>query len=103
MFCHITQNWRGRPLVSHEVIINLIANTSPQQGLRIQAELDQAKYPLKIKVTDDELQTVQIKRHKFHGEWNYTIRQINCSSHSDASPKHDGSTPAARKQPGCFA
>ena len=73
MFCHITQNWRGRPLVRHEVIINLIANTSTQQGLRIKAELDQATYPLKTKVTDDELQAVQIKRHKFHGEWNYTI------------------------------
>lgn len=73
MFCHITQNWRGRPLVSHEVIINLIANTSTQQGLRIKAELDQANYPLKTKVTDDELQAVQIKRHRFHGEWNYNI------------------------------
>jgi len=73
MFCHITQNWRGRPLVSHEVIINLIANTSTRQGLRIKAELDHANYPLKTKVTDDELQAVQIKRHKFHGEWNYTI------------------------------
>lgn len=73
MFCHITQNWRGRPLVSHEVIINLIANTSTRQGLRIKAELDQANYPLKTKVTDDELRAVQIKRHKFHGEWNYSI------------------------------
>lgn len=74
MFCHITQNWRGCPLVSHEVIINLIANTSTDQGLRIQAELDQATYPLQIKVTDDELATVKIKRNKFHGDWNYSIR-----------------------------
>ncbi len=52
MFCHITQNWRGRPLVSHEVIINLIANTTTKQGLRIQAELDTATYPLRTKVTE---------------------------------------------------
>lgn len=74
MFCHITQNWRGRPLVSHEVIINLIANTSTEQGLRIKAELDKANYPLKTKVSDEELATVKIKRHTFHGEWNYSIR-----------------------------
>jgi Rhodopirellula transposase DDE domain len=74
MFCHITQNWRGRPLVSHEVIINLIANTTTERGLKIQAELDPAIYPLRIKVTDDELDTVNIKRQKFHGDWNYSIR-----------------------------
>lgn len=73
MFCHITQNWRGRPLVSHEVIINLIANTSTDQGLRIKAELDTANYPLRTKVTDHELAAVNIKRHKFHGDWNYSI------------------------------
>jgi hypothetical protein len=73
MFCHITQNWRGRPLVSHEVIINLIANTSTEEGLTIKAELDNANYPLKSKVTDAELARIKIKRHKFHGEWNYVI------------------------------
>lgn len=74
MFCHITQNWRGRPLVSHEVIINLIANTSTDKGLRIKAALDKAAYPLKTKVTDEELASVKLKRHSFHGEWNYSIR-----------------------------
>jgi hypothetical protein len=74
MFCQITQNWRGRPLVSHEVIINLIASTTTEQGLRIRAELDTASYPLGTKVTDEELDTVKIKRHKFHGDWNYSIR-----------------------------
>jgi hypothetical protein len=73
MFCHITQNWRGRPLISHEVIINLIANTSTDRGLTIKAELDSANYPLKMKVTDAELATVKIKHHEFHGEWNYVI------------------------------
>jgi hypothetical protein len=73
MFCHITQNWRGRPLVSHDVIINLIANTATTQGLQIQAELDTASYPTGIKVTDEELAAVKLKASKFHGEWNYRI------------------------------
>ncbi len=76
MFCHITQNWRGRPLISHEVIVNLIANTGTDEGLRIKAELDTATYPLRTKVTDDELATVKIKRHNFHGEWNYSIHPL---------------------------
>jgi hypothetical protein len=73
MFCHITQNWRGRPLVSHEVIINLIANTATRTGLKIRAELDAGTYPTGIKVTDEELAAVNLKRDKFHGEWNYSI------------------------------
>lgn len=74
MFCHITQNWRGRPLISHEVIVNLIANTATRQGLKIQAELDQRPYPTGTKVSPAELQRVQLKPHKFHGDWNYTIQ-----------------------------
>jgi hypothetical protein len=73
MFCHITQNWRGRPLVSHDVIINLIANTVTAKGLRIKAELDPKVYPLGIKVTDEELATVHIQPASFHGDWNYRI------------------------------
>jgi len=73
MFCHITQNWRGRPLVSHEVIINLIANTATAQGLKIKAELDCGTYPIGIKVSDQELATVRLKRSQFHGDWNYYI------------------------------
>jgi hypothetical protein len=73
MFCHITQNWRGRPLVSHEVIINLIANTATAQGLKIKAELDTGTYPTGIKVTDQELATIHLKRSQFHGDWNYCI------------------------------
>ena len=73
MFCHITQNWRGRPLVSHEVIVNLIANTVTAQGLNIQAELDTGTYPTGIKVTDAELDKVHLKRADFHGDWNYRV------------------------------
>jgi hypothetical protein len=74
MFCHITQNWRGQPLISHEVIVKLIANTTTRSGLKIRAELDSARYPAGIKVTDDELAAVNIRRADFHGEWNYTLK-----------------------------
>jgi Rhodopirellula transposase DDE domain len=73
MFCHITQNWRGRPLVSRGVVVNLIGHTTTRTGLEIQAELDTNSYESGIKVTDEELATVRITRDKFHGEWNYTI------------------------------
>jgi DDE family transposase len=73
MFCHITQNWRGRPLVSHEVIIQLIANTRTKAGLKIRAELDTGRYPTGIKISDDELATLRLKPAKFHGDWNYAL------------------------------
>jgi hypothetical protein len=73
MFCHITQNWRGRPLVSHEVIVQLIANTSTKAGLKIRAELDAGSYPAGIKITDSELAALNLKRAEFHGDWNYTL------------------------------
>jgi hypothetical protein len=73
MFCHITRNWRGRPLTSRAVIVNLIGNTKMDSGVTIQAELDEKGYPTGIEVTDEELAEVRIKKNKFHGEWNYTI------------------------------
>jgi len=74
LFCHITQNWRGKPLVSHQVIVNLIAKTTTHTGLRIRAELDTQNYPTGIKVSDEQLAQVRIKKHQFHGDWNYEIR-----------------------------
>lgn len=73
LFAHITMNWRGRPLVSHEVVVNLISATSTRSGLKVKAKLDTSAYPLKVKVTDEEFNSMNLKRHKFHGEWNYTI------------------------------
>ena len=73
MFSHITRNWRGRPLISHEVIIQLIANTTTQAGLKIRAELDSGHYPTGVSVTDAELAALNLKRADFHGEWNYTL------------------------------
>jgi Rhodopirellula transposase DDE domain len=73
MFCHITENWRGRPLISRSVVVNLIGNTRTKAGLKISAELDTNSYPTGLKVTDAEFATIKIKPSKFHGEWNYTI------------------------------
>jgi hypothetical protein len=72
MFCQITEDWRGRPLVSHEVVVNLIGSTRTRTGLRIQAELDTTSYETGVKVTNKELGEVRLKKDKFHGEWNYT-------------------------------
>ena len=74
LFSFISQNWRGQPLRSHEVVINLIANTKTQQGLKVRAKLDTNQYPSGVKVTDEELAAVSLKPEKFHGEWNYLIR-----------------------------
>jgi len=74
LFSYITQNWRGKPLVSHEVIVNLIASTTTRTGLTVKCELDTNKYPKGIKITDEELRQVKIIRDGFHGEWNYAIQ-----------------------------
>ena len=73
MFSHITRNWRGRPLVSHQVIIALIANTTTQTGLKIRAALDTGHYPTGLTVTDAELAALHLKHADFHGKWNYTL------------------------------
>jgi hypothetical protein len=74
MFCHITENWRGRPLVSREVVVNLIGSTTTKTGLEIRAELDAGSYPVGREVTGQQMEGLSIKREKFHGEWNYTMR-----------------------------
>ena len=73
MFCHITRNWRGRPLTSYAVIVQLIGKTTTQAGLQIRAELDPHTYKTKETVTPEQLQRVRLKPAAFHGEWNYTI------------------------------
>jgi len=74
LFCHITNNWRGRPLVSLEAVVELIAQTTTRAGLVVDAEVDTNLYPTGIRVTDDELHAVRLYRQAFHGEWNYTIK-----------------------------
>ena len=76
LFSQISMNWRGQPLTSHEVIVNLIAGTTTRTGLKVTAELDETIYPKGIKITDREmrdLETQHLTRHDFHGEWNYRV------------------------------
>ncbi|MCA1835494.1 MAG: ISAzo13 family transposase [Actinobacteria bacterium] len=73
LFSHISINWRGKPLISHQVIINLIAATTTRAGLTVHARLDERAYPKQIKVSDTELDAVSLERHGFHPDWNYTI------------------------------
>ena len=74
MFSHITKNWRGRPLISYEVIVQLISNTTTSTGLKIQAALDTKEYLTGIKISKQEMAGINLKKNSFHGEWNYTIR-----------------------------
>ena len=76
LFSFITQNWRAKPLISHEVIVNLIANTTTKKGLKVLCDLNTNIYPKGIKISDEQFAEVNLKRDDFHGEWNYTI-EIN--------------------------
>ena len=73
LFSFISQNWRGKPLVSHQVIVNLIAAATTQTGLLVRAEIDPGKYPKGVKVSNKEVAAFRLERDIFHGEWNYTI------------------------------
>ena len=73
LFSHISMNWRGRPLTSHEVVVDLIAGTTTRTGLKVRAELDRASYPKGIAVTAEQLAAVPLQRHEWHGDWNYTV------------------------------
>ncbi len=77
LFSQITMNWRGRPLISHEVVVNLIAATTTRRGLRVEAALDEGYYPTGIKITDKQLKAVPLTQHDWHGEWNYTLSPPN--------------------------
>ena len=73
MFSQIGQNWRGRPLTSYQIVVDLIASTTTTTGLKVYARLDETTYPKKLKITDDELAAVNITRNDWHPEWNYVI------------------------------
>ncbi len=74
MFCHITQHWRGKALISHEVIVNLISATTTQKGLKVRAQRDENRYEKGKVPSAQDLQSMRLTRHDFHGEWNYTIQ-----------------------------
>jgi hypothetical protein len=90
LFSHITMNWRGRPLTSHEVIVNTIAATTTRTGLTVRAELDPGSYDTGVKVSDEQMGGLPLDRHDWHGDWNYTLRP--------ESPRPPGSpAPAAAR------
>ena len=76
LFAYISQNWRGKPLVSHQVIIQLIGATTTNTGLTVTCDIDADSYPKGIKVSDAEMDAINIERHTFHGDWNYTIKPV---------------------------
>jgi hypothetical protein len=73
LFCHITQNWRGRPLVSYATIVNLIGSTQNATGLRVRVRLDRKDYPTGGKISNAEIKQLALKKSTFHGEWNYEL------------------------------
>ncbi|MGY4543399.1 hypothetical protein ACVWY0_003339 [Arthrobacter sp. UYNi723] len=79
LFSHISMNWRGRPLTSHEVIVNSIAATTTKTGLTVHAELDTSIYPTGVKIPDQEMASLEssgtLTRHDWHPEWNYTLKK----------------------------
>ena len=89
LFSHISMNWRGRPLTSHDVIVQTIAATTTRSGLKIHAELDTTTYPTGVKIPDKQMEALQTRdiltRHTFHGEWNYTL---NPPTHDTPEPNH---------------
>ena len=74
LFCHITRNWRGVPLESHQVVVSLVSSTRTVEGLEVHCQLDGNDYPKGLKVTDAEMAEIKIKRNAFHGDWNYEIK-----------------------------
>jgi hypothetical protein len=76
LFAYISQNWRGKPLVSHQVIIQLIGATTTDTGLTVTCDIDAGCYPRGIKVSDAEMDAINIEHHTFHGDWNYTIKPV---------------------------
>ncbi|MFJ2170606.1 ISAzo13 family transposase [Streptomyces griseofuscus] len=93
LFSHISMNWRGRPLTSHDVIVNSIAATTTRTGLTVQAELDPGTYDTGIKVTDSDIDALPMHRHRFHGDWNYTLhpqpRDTASAAGETESPRSD--------------
>jgi hypothetical protein len=89
LFSHITMNWRGRPLTSHEVVVNLIAATTTRTGLRVHAELDTGSYPTGIKISDAQMAALPVTRHTFHGDWNYTLHPTHTDQDTKATATPD--------------
>jgi len=81
LFSYIAMNWRGKPLVSLSAIVSLIGSTTTEAGLRVRSEIDKRSYPKGVCVSDEQMEKVSLKRHNFHGDWNYTIRPFRAPQH----------------------
>jgi Rhodopirellula transposase DDE domain/Helix-turn-helix of DDE superfamily endonuclease len=105
LFSHITMNWRGRPLTSHDVIVNTIAATTTRTGLTVRAELDTGLYPAGIKISDQQMAALPITPHHFHGDWNYTLHPHPPTSTGQApdtaAAPPTGSPPPPARPPRC--
>jgi hypothetical protein len=73
LFSHIAMNWRGKPLVSLATIVSLIGSTRTAAGLRVRSEIDKGSYPSGVVITDEQMASLNLERHRFHGDWNYTL------------------------------
>jgi hypothetical protein len=93
LFSHITMNWRGRPLTSHEVIVQTIAATTTRTGLRVRAELDTSAYDTGVKVSDRQMDALPLTRHDWHGDWNYTLRPEDYDQDAGAPDPFDRPSP----------
>jgi hypothetical protein len=82
LFSHVAMNWRGKPLVSLAVIVSLIGATTSRNGLHVRSEIDHGTYPAGVKISDKQMAQINIERHRFHGDWNYTIRPSSANPSS---------------------
>jgi Rhodopirellula transposase DDE domain/Helix-turn-helix of DDE superfamily endonuclease len=96
LFSHITMNWHGRPLTSHDVVINSTAATTTRTGLTVQARLDDSSYPTGVQVTNAQLAALPISRHRFHSDWNYTLHPTpaDAAAHQAAGDEPERRRPA---------
>ncbi|WP_398947505.1 ISAzo13 family transposase [Streptomyces sp. BK340] len=102
LFSHISMNWRGRPLTSHDVIVNSIAATTTRTGLTVHAELDPGTYDTGIKVTDSDIDALPMHRHRFHGDWNYTLQPQPSDTTSVAKNPRSTGSPSPPPCSGCL-
>ena len=98
LFSHITLNWRGRPLTSHEVVVQTIAATQTRGGLRVEAALDLSDYPTGVAVSKERMASLPLERHATHGAWNYTLHPRRVSSPAGAAPASESRGAARRRQ-----
>ena len=98
LFSHITLNWRGRPLTSHEVVVKTIETTRTRAGLRVEAALDTGDYPTGVAISKERFDALPLQRHATHGTWNYTLRPQALSCSTEAVPVSEQGGPAGRRQ-----